>query len=173
MPHFCPRCAARLPGPPPVRCAGCGYAQYVNAKPCAGVMVVRHSTPGLEFLAARRAHEPSQGLWDLPGGFCDGWEHPADAAVREAREEVGIEVRLGPLIGLYVGDYRHQGETLPVLDAYYFAEQLDGEPKPDPAEVSEVAWFPIVAPPPLAFPNMDAVVADAVQQLAEGRWRPR
>ena len=36
---------------------------------------------------------------------------------------------------------------LPVLDAYYFAEQLDGEPKPDPAEVTEVAWFPVVAPP--------------------------
>ncbi|MGH3713756.1 MAG: NUDIX domain-containing protein [Micromonosporaceae bacterium] len=156
--HHCSRCGAQLPGAPPIRCLTCGYTLYVNARPCAGVVVVRDDG---SFLAGRRAHEPSLGMWDLPGGFCDGWEHPAEAAVREAREEVGIEVTLGPLVGVYVGDYAHQGETLPVLDLYYLATLVSGDPTPDPAEMSEVAWFPLTDPPPLAFPNMDAVVRDA------------
>ncbi|MGH3735451.1 MAG: NUDIX hydrolase [Micromonosporaceae bacterium] len=79
-----------------------------------------------------------------------------------------IEVRLGPLIGLYIGDYRHQGETIPVLDAYYLAVLGGGEPTPDPAEMSEVGWFPLAAPPPLAFPTMDAVVRDARRLIAAG-----
>lgn len=163
MSHYCPRCGAALADPPPVRCDACGYRQYVNARPCGGVVVVRGGT---EFLAARRAHEPSLGMWDLPGGFCDGWEHPADAAVREAREEVGIDVRLGPVVGLYVGEYHFQDETIPVLDAYYLAEIVGGEPTPAPAEMSEVRWFRLAEPPPLAFPTMDAVVRDAAELLS-------
>jgi 8-oxo-dGTP diphosphatase len=47
---------------------------------------------GDRFLALRRAAEPQAGQWGLPGGFCDGWEHPADAAVRE---ELGVDVAPG------------------------------------------------------------------------------
>ena len=158
----CPRCGAVLPGPPPVRCTACGYQLYVNAKPSAGVVIVDAAS---RFLAGRRAHQPKLGQWGLPAGFCDGWEHPADAARREAAEEIGVPVMLGPLVGLYVGPYEFQDETVPFLVAYYLA-RLDGAvPSPDPAEISEVAWFPLDGPPPLAFDAMDDAVRDAAALL--------
>ena len=50
-------------------------------------------------MLVRRAHDPYDGCWDIPGGFCDLREHPSDAAVREAREETGLEVEPTGLVG--------------------------------------------------------------------------
>lgn len=152
--RFCPRCGAGLPAAPPTRCAGCGYALYVNARPTGGVVV----TAGDRFLALRRAREPQAGRWELPGGFCDGWELPADAAVREAREELGVEVRLGCFVGMFLGSYHFQGEDLPVLDCFWLAEIISGAVRPDPIEALDYSWFPIDDPPRLAFATMDAAI---------------
>ncbi len=91
----------------------------------------------------RRARPPREGWWDLPGGFCDGWEHPADAAVREAREELGVAVRLDRFVGMYLGRYAYQGETLPVLDCFWLASIVDGEISLDPHEATEYTWLPL------------------------------
>lgn len=122
--------------------------------------------PGeLRFLALRRAAEPMVGRWETPGGFCDGWEHPADAAVREAREELGVRITLGDFVGMYVGSYEFQDEVLPVLDSFFLAT-LDGEEIVlDPDESTEQAWFSLVDPPSLAFTTMDAAVRDAARRL--------
>lgn len=157
----CPRCAAALPGRPPTTCGACGYQLFVNARPAVNLVVVS----GGDFLAVRRAREPRAGLWETPGGFCDGWEHPADAAVREAREELGVQVTLGEQIGLYVGSYDYQDETLPMLEVFYLATIEGRQVTPDPAEASEAAWFPLVEPPPLAFETMDRAVRDAARLL--------
>jgi 8-oxo-dGTP diphosphatase len=155
--NFCPRCGARLTAKPPTRCEECGYQTYVNARPTVGLVIV----DGGRFLALRRAAEPRKGLWELPGGFCDGWEHPADAARREAREELGVDVKLGDFIGMYIGSYEFQGETLPVLDTYFHATLPPGARIVlDPAESSEHTWFPLVGAPRLAFPPMDTAIAE-------------
>jgi ADP-ribose pyrophosphatase YjhB (NUDIX family) len=159
---YCPRCAAALPAAPPTACTGCGYHLYVNARPTANLIV--HDAG--RFLALKRAAEPKAGLWETPGGFCDGWEHPADAAVREAREELGVEVTLGDLIGMYVGSYDFQGETLPVLDSFFLATISSGEIMLDPSESSDLKWFFLADPPPLAFSTMDRAVRDAARRLA-------
>jgi 8-oxo-dGTP pyrophosphatase MutT (NUDIX family) len=159
---YCPRCGTGLAGPPPTTCAACGYQLFVNARPTATVVIVRDG----RYLAMRRVHEPCSGQWDLPGGFCDGFEHPADAAVREAREELGVTVVLGELIGTYIGRYDFQGETLPVLEFFYFAEIVGGQLRLDPAEGSELAWLPLADPPPMAFPSMNRMLLDAGRLLA-------
>ena len=163
---FCPRCGAPLAAIPPTRCGSCSYALYVNARPTGTVIVVRDSgSSGREFLALKRTREPRVGWWDLPGGFCDGWEHPAEAAVREAREELGVDVRLDRLVGIYVGRYHHQGETLPVLDCFWLATITAGEIRLDPSEASEYAWLPLDDPPQLAFDTMNRVIRDVLSCL--------
>lgn len=170
---FCPRCAARLPGAAPITCVGCGYQLFVNARPTVGLLILdrtRPAAPGDDgaaprFLALRRAAEPRSGWWETPGGFCDGWEHPADAARREAREELGVQIRLGEFIGMYVGSYEFQDETLPVLDTFYLATLEEGPITLDPAESVAMAWFPLTDPPQLAFATMDRAVRDAARRL--------
>jgi ADP-ribose pyrophosphatase YjhB (NUDIX family) len=129
---------------------------YLNARPTGTVIIL----DGDRFLAIRRAREPSKGRWDLPGGFCDGWELPADAAVREAREELSVEVELGDFVGMYLGSYLFQGETLPVLDCFWLATVKSGEIILDPSEATELTWADLADPPAMAFATMDAALKD-------------
>jgi 8-oxo-dGTP diphosphatase len=153
--RFCPRCGAAT-GALPAKCAGCGYEAYLNPRPTATVIIVRDG----RFLAIRRAREPRAGWWDLPGGFCDGFEHPRDAAVREAREELGVTVELGAFAGMYLGAYDFQGERLPVLDCFWLATITGGDLALDPAEGSEYAWLALDDPPEMAFATMDRALRD-------------
>jgi 8-oxo-dGTP diphosphatase len=50
-------------------------------------------------LLIKRGHEPGAGLWSLPGGRVEPGETDAEALVREMREETGLEVEPGPLLG--------------------------------------------------------------------------
>jgi ADP-ribose pyrophosphatase YjhB (NUDIX family) len=154
--RFCLRCAAALPHHPPVACSACGYAHWVNPRPTGSVVIV----DGPRFLAVRRAREPRAGWWDLPGGFCDAWELPADAAVREAREELGLGIRLDRFIGMYIGDYHYQDERLPVLDCFWQASIVHGDLTLDQSEASEYAWLPLAEPPPMAFVTQERALAD-------------
>jgi 8-oxo-dGTP diphosphatase len=49
----------------------------------------------------KRAHPPIQGQWSIPGGVLEVGELVRDAAVREAREETGLIVEPGDLLGVY------------------------------------------------------------------------
>ena len=144
---------------PPVSCGSCGYATFVNPRPSGGVVIVSDG----RFLALLRAREPQAGLWELPGGFCGGWEHPADAAVREAREELGVTVTLDRFLGMWLTEYRYQDETLPVLDCFWLARIVAGEITLDPSEAADYRWLPLTDPPALAFRSMDAAIKVSVE----------
>jgi 8-oxo-dGTP diphosphatase len=159
--RYCPSCASRLATAPPSTCDACGYALFVNPRPTGSVIIC----DGPSVLIVQRARDPKAGEWDLPGGFCDGWEVPAAAAVREAREELGVEVALADYVGMYLGSYDFQGETVPVLDCFWLARIVSGELRPDPSELLAYRWVPLAHPPRLAFPSMDAALADAQPRL--------
>jgi len=116
----------------------------VSARPdvlVVGAAVVRHG----QVLATRRTYPPqARGRWELPGGKVEPGEGPADALVREVREELGCEVRVtGRLAG-----------TQPIAHGYalavLLAELVSGEPAPrehdalrwlGPEELGEVPWL--------------------------------
>lgn len=54
-----------------------------------------------EFILIKRKNDPYKNFWALPGGFVDYGECVEDAAIREAKEETSIDVRLEKLIGVY------------------------------------------------------------------------
>lgn len=64
--------------------------------PCAGALV--HDPAG-RLLMIRRGTEPGRGRWSVPGGRCEPGETAAATAVREVREETGLLVRPGPVVG--------------------------------------------------------------------------
>lgn len=161
MIRFCPSCSAALPGPPPVSCGACGYALFVNPRPTGLTIIL----DGDSVLVVLRAHEPRAGRWALPGGFCDGWETPAQAAVREAREELGVGVELTGFVGMFLGDYEFQNETLPVLDCFWTARIDAGDIHVDPRELGGYKWVKIGNTPPMAFETMQSALDVVVRNL--------
>ncbi len=57
------------------------------------------------YLVLRREHEPHRGDWDLPGGFVECGETPAEAVTRELREETGLDAEALELLGAYKSTY--------------------------------------------------------------------
>lgn len=69
----------------------------VRPVPCAGVVCLRDGDGGLEVLLIRRGKPPRLGEWSLPGGRIEWGERAAEAALRELKEETGVE---GEVLGL-------------------------------------------------------------------------
>jgi ADP-ribose pyrophosphatase YjhB (NUDIX family) len=103
--RFCPRCGGVLerrllkPNEPerPV-CTRCGFVFYIDPKIAVGTII---DAGGGALVLVRRAIEPGYGKWVFPGGYVDRGEPLTTAAVREAREECGLDVRLDGLVNIY------------------------------------------------------------------------
>lgn len=140
---FCDECGlpcppgstvAVSPGVPACPTHGPRWRLARNA-PCAAVLVTR----GSSILLSRRAREPWAGQWEVPGGFVEKGEHPAEGAVREVREELGIDVRLTGLLGIYI--HPSLGDEFLQITVYLAETDTSHEPVADPHEVSEWRWF--------------------------------
>lgn len=95
---------------------------WTNPVPAVGVVCLRGDT----VLLVRRGRPPRQGEWSLPGGRIEPGERAVDTALRELREETGVEAEITGLIdvvdGLFPGADRHYV----LID--YAARWLSGEP---------------------------------------------
>jgi ADP-ribose pyrophosphatase YjhB (NUDIX family) len=107
-------------------------------------------------------------MWGSPGGFCELGEHPADTVVREVREETGHEVVVTGYLDTWVDVYAdepNEPDAGVINVAYYTAAPVASTPGAvDPAEVSEIAWFPYEElPEDLAPPRTLRAVLDAAR----------
>ena len=108
--------------------------------------------------------------WGTVGGAVDPGESPAEAAIREAREEIGVEVRLGPLLDVLGGpDYEvtyPNGDRVAYVSAVYEATVVDGVPAPADGELSKVAWFTREELPALPLRRITRALLTATGYLA-------
>lgn len=80
------------------------------------------------------------GYWGLVGGFIDPGETPEEAAIREAREEIGVEIQVEHFIGRYYNTPHPNYQNTIALPHY--SKIISGTPHPaQPQECSDVKWF--------------------------------
>jgi 8-oxo-dGTP diphosphatase len=108
----------------------------------------------------KRAHPPLQAQWSIPGGVLEVGELLREAAIREAREETGLTVVPGELLGVYDRILRDAGER--VQYHYVLIDFLCHRVAGDLAAASdaaEVRWFSReeLAPLKLAEDTLDVI----------------
>ena len=139
--RFCGRCGtptAKKPDEFAMACPACGLLAFPRLSPAVMVLVRRDD----ELLLARSPHF-RPGIFSALAGFVEAGETVEQCAVREVREEVGVEI----------ANLRYfQSQPWPFPDSLmlaFFADYAGGEITPDPAEIEAADWFPIDALPPL------------------------
>ena len=122
--------------------------------------------PGRPFVLIERANPPYG--WAVPGGFVDVGETLEHAAVREAKEEVGLDVSLIALLGLYSNPQRDPRNH--TVTAVYIGEARGMPVADDDAKNCGIFTFDNL-PELLAFDH-DLVIADYQRYRATGQVAP-
>jgi ADP-ribose pyrophosphatase YjhB (NUDIX family) len=164
--RFCPRCGGSLGSralkaaePPRLVCQACGFVFFLDPKVATGAIF---SLDG-GVLLVQRGIEPSYGKWVFPGGYVDRGESLEAAAIREVKEESGLDVRLTRLLGVY------SSPGNPVILIAYVGEVTGGSVQVDEEGLdarvfarAEIPWGE------LAFPSTSQVIRDYLALAPSG-----
>ncbi|MCQ5374537.1 MAG: NUDIX hydrolase [Candidatus Methanomethylicia archaeon] len=103
-----------------------------------GVILVKDR----QILLVKRGHEPNKGMWSIPGGLIKLGETAEEAAIREVREETGLEVSIGAVAGVFNVIIKDSDSKIKyhyvIID--YFGEVVGGMLRPG-TDVTDARWF--------------------------------
>ncbi len=145
--RFCSACGTKLrmrthEGQKRRACPDCGLIAFDDPKVAVGVLATRRG----KLLLVQRARSPHRGSWSFPSGFVDAGEGLEEAAVREVREETGLDIR----IQRQLGAFGSRGDR--VVFVAYAARVVAGRIAVG-RECQDVQYFDPDSLPPLAFPH--------------------
>lgn len=145
-------------------CTACDYVHYVNPRILVSCMI--HS--GSKILWIRRGLEPRKGLWAMPAGFMEQGESLQQAAVRELKEETGLEIAPGDLQLSVLS-------SLTFIDEVYivFRCQSTEVPLTPPGdEILDVAWLEESKVPwgHLAYPDTEPFMRNFYREVGSGEF---
>lgn len=139
---------------------------YTHPRPAIAVdsVVFQHKDQSLSILLIQRKNQPFADQWALPGGFMDIEETSAAAAIRELREETGLNIGKLDVLGVY--DAIDRDPRTRVVSIAYFGIY---EPKIKPAlrasdDAKALKWFHIDKLPALAFDH-EIIIGNAIQRI--------
>ncbi len=149
---FCPKCGhafTKMSSRNTV-CGNCGLDYYVNPRPCNAIIITDNKK---RILLVKRAIDPFKGLWDLPGGFIDIGETAEESVLREAKEELGVEVDKIQYLFSGYDRYEYKGLNYHTLGFVFTAQILSGviQPLDDVGEIKyfseeEIPWTKLAFP---------------------------
>lgn len=102
---------------------------------------------GKNVLLVKRGKAPFKGKWAIPGGFLEEDETLEECAVREAKEETNLDVKVVWLVGVFSRPSRDPRKT---VGAVFLCKRLSGELKGGD-DAAEAKWFPLDKLPEMAF----------------------
>jgi ADP-ribose pyrophosphatase YjhB (NUDIX family) len=121
-----------------------GPAGYVTPKVAVGAVV---SDAAGRILLLQRS---DSGVWLYPTGWADIGYSPSEVAVKEVREETGIDVEVVRLLGVFDG-LRLGFTRIPLYSLVFLCRAVGGELSAHPLEAMDVGWFhPDDLPHPVA-----------------------
>ena len=152
--NFCQRCGEGLEerlieGMLRPHCPACQYVVFLDPKVAAVALVV----DGDGLVMVKRGVEPQYGKWAFPSGYVDRGEVVEAAAVREVKEETGLDVGLDGLVGVY------SLEGSPVVLVVYSAHIIGGEVAVG-HDALAVQTFRLDDLPPMPFPHDEQILKD-------------
>lgn len=153
--QFCPRCGTALAreerfGRERPVCPACGFTVFFDPKVAVVVFVVREG----RVLLVQRANDPGAGRWALPAGFVDADEDPRAAAVRETREETGLDIAVDRLMDVL---YRPDDDGLADIVIAYEGRVTGGVLCPSD-DADDAGWFAPDALPEIALATTRALL---------------
>ena len=133
-------------------CPACGFVLYHNPVPGVGVLV--EIEEGI--VLVRRGQPPFVGWWALPAGYIEADESVEQAAVRECKEETGLQVELVELFGVYSFP---EGPVQPGIIIFYRARPVNGDLRAGDDAQDASVFPPDGLPEQLAFRTHREVLA--------------
>ena len=138
-----------------------GGDKYKNPKPTVDILIELDGRPG-ELVFIERANEPRG--FALPGGFVDEGEFVADAAIREAKEETGLDIELRELFHVYSDPARDK--RMHTVSTVFIARAAGTPVGADDAALA-IVCTPDALPAPLVFDH-PTIVADYLAYKQRG-----
>jgi len=140
-------------------CPVCLFTYFHNVATSSSVIVEVNGS----ILMLVRNRDPGRGMLSLPGGFVDPDERAEDAAIRECREETGLEVSALSFIGSWPNEYAYKNVVYKTCDLF-FATCVPGTLDTLRLDKNEVSSFQLVKPKeidtaPLAFESHRRAIA--------------
>lgn len=155
---FCPACGTQLiqekvASKTRPLCHNCGFVYYRNPSPTVSVLVIHNR----KVLLGKRVEEPGRGKWALPSGYIEFEEDFLTTAIREVKEETGLDIELVSILNVQSAFLRPEYHFLGI---YLLAQVTGGNLKPAD-DLTDVNWFSLFKPlPKMAFPpDVDLIQA--------------
>ncbi|UCG53841.1 MAG: NUDIX hydrolase [Candidatus Latescibacterota bacterium] len=163
---FCPLCGDSLVEKDiehkmRLACRSCEFVHYQNPVPAAGVIVVEDG----RVLLVKRKFEPRAGMWTLPAGFVEADENAGACAVREAKEETNLDVKIVRLFNIYSAFDDPRTAVVLIL---YLCRRIGGELECGD-DASDAGFFDLDdLPEAIAFRAHQSALADIKKQFSVG-----
>lgn len=104
--------------------------------------------------------------WSFPKGLIDPGQTPKEAAVREVKEEGGVEAKILDKVGYSKYVYNHKGEKIFKIVTYFLMKYISGDPKDHDWEMEEAGWYePDTALKQLTFSQDKELLKKALEMV--------